>query len=120
MSEPQRDQREQEISIKQREGEMFRREAESSAAARPFSDYLRETPAHPLPAWVKAVLWAVGFVVVLLLAAALWRLQSKPPPRPRASRKGSPSVSSHLERPPSALFSLPAAGRSTLSKLEKS
>lgn len=116
MSEPRRDEREQEISIRQREGELFRREVEASSTARPFSEYLQETPAHPLPAWAKATLWAVGIVVILLFAASLWRLQSKPTPQPL--RKGRARTSLRLERP--SLFSLPVAGRFAPTNLETS
>ncbi len=107
MSQPRGDQREQEISIKQREGELFRSQGDDlqAGSTKPFSEYLRETPADPLPSWVKAALWAVGVVVALLFAAALWRLQSKP--APRAVGKGRPKHSSTLERP--LLFSLPSA-----------
>jgi len=117
MSEPRRDEREQDISIRQREGELFRRE-DATSSARPFAEYLRETPAHPLPSWVKAALWAVGVVVALLFAAALWRLQSRP--APKALRKGRPRASLNIQQPRSPLPSLPVAdaSRPTLTNLE--
>lgn len=110
MSVPRRDQREQEVSIRQREGELFRREDEVASTAKPFAEYLRETPAAPLPAWVKAALWATGVVVALLLVAALWRLQSKP--APQALRKGRPRHSLNFEPPRSPSFSLCDTGAS--------
>ena len=42
---------------------------------KPFPIYLRETPAVPMSSGVKATLWIVGIVVLLLLIAALWRTQ---------------------------------------------
>ncbi|WZO98356.1 hypothetical protein EP7_005417 [Isosphaeraceae bacterium EP7] len=47
----------------------------------PFEFYLRSTPAAPLPGWVRALLWAVGLAVALLLVAALTK-----GPRPRPAR----------------------------------
>ncbi len=38
---------------------------------RSFRECLRTTPAAPLPTLVKALLWVVGILVILLLAAAL-------------------------------------------------
>lgn len=111
MSQPQRDQREQEISIKKREGELFRPEGDDlqTAPTKPFAEYLRETPADPLPSWVKAALWATGVVVALLFAAALWRLQSRP--NLQATGKARPKHSSTpFERP--SLFSPPPAAPS--------
>ncbi len=110
MSVPRRDQREQEVSIRQREGELFRREDEAASTAKPFAEYLRETPAAPLPAWLTAALWAIGVVVVLLLAAAFWRLQSRP--APHALRKGRPKHSRNFEPARSPSFQLSDAGAS--------
>lgn len=46
-----------------------------------FKEYLRETPAAPVPAWINAALWAAGVLVLLLLLAALLRSgRSKTPP----------------------------------------
>lgn len=100
MSVPRRDQREQEVSIRQREGELFHDEVEvASTTAKPFAEYLRETPAAPLTTWVKAVLWATGVVVALLLVAALWRLQSKSAPQARGGARS--KQSSRFEPSPS-------------------
>jgi hypothetical protein len=82
---------EQELSIKEREQELFVEPQESPAlktAVKPFAMYLRETPADPLSSQVKAILWAVGLVVLILLATAIWRSQrsSRSRPKPRASQ----------------------------------
>lgn len=122
MSQPQRDQREQEISIKRREGELFRR-ADADVQAAPvkeFAEYLRETPALPLPTWAKALLWAVGVVVALLFAAALWRLQSGR--TPQTTRRGAPKHSSILESRPMfpATVAVAVVGRRAPMNPEKS
>ncbi|APW62130.1 hypothetical protein [Paludisphaera borealis] len=94
MSAARRDEPEQEISIRQREHELFRSHADDSSAgpARPFADYLRDTPSAPLPAWVKALLWGLAAMVALLFAAALWRSIHKT--HARAPKTPRPSVSS--------------------------
>lgn len=99
MSGERRDQPEQEISIRRRGHELFVDDAVApTGSGRPFSEFLRETPAAPLSAWVKAALWAVAIVAALLFAAALWRLINRPTPaaprraRPRASSKAPKSV----------------------------
>jgi hypothetical protein len=108
MSAERRDEPEQEISIRRREHELFRPDADhaSTTPARPFADYLRETPSAPLPTWVQAVLWALAVVVALLFVAAIWRMVHKSPPR--TSRNPRPSVSSTpaLPRGPNATTSL--------------
>lgn len=95
MSGERREQPEQEISIKRRGQDLFIDESPvSTGPSRPFSEFLRETPATPLPPGVKAALWAVSIVAALLFAAALWRLMNrptpKPKPRPSATRKVRP------------------------------
>jgi hypothetical protein len=75
---PKQPPREQEQSIRARKEELY---DEQPAPARPvgtepkkpFAVYVRETPAAPLSGLVKAALWAVGAVVVLLLIATLLR-----------------------------------------------
>jgi hypothetical protein len=61
-------------------------EPDPSLAAGPrrsFAECLRTTPADPLSPLVKAALWAVGTIVVLLLIAALATGGGrKPKPRP--------------------------------------
>jgi hypothetical protein len=96
---------EQELAIKEREQELYDEPREPPPAkppVKPFPIYLRETPAVPMSSGVKAMLWIVGIVVVLLLVAALWRTQRSPRIRqgsaaPRASAMNAP------------LFSLPLA-----------
>ncbi|AMV40324.1 hypothetical protein [Planctomyces sp. SH-PL62] len=96
MSGERRDHPEQEISIKRRGNELFVQDsAASGGPVKRFSEYLRETPATPLPGWVKAALWALALVAALLFAAALWRLVNRPTPRPPA-RKARPKASSRV------------------------
>ena len=65
---------EQEISIKAREHELYVSDADPNAKqVKPFSVYLRETPAEPLSLTTKAILWTVGTAVALLFLAACWR-----------------------------------------------
>jgi hypothetical protein len=69
---------EQEHSIKARGTELFLRlEPENLQPTKPFPTYLRETPAQPLSAWTKAVLWMAGIVVAVLLLAAVWRVSQR-------------------------------------------
>ena len=70
---------EQEHSIKARGKELFveRLKPENSQPTKPFSVYLRETPAQPISTFTKFVLWIVGIVVALLLFAALWRVSQR-------------------------------------------
>ena len=65
----------QEQSIKDRKKQLYDSDAApvSQGSARPFKEFLRETPAAPLSGGVKAALWAVGVVVAILLAAALMK-----------------------------------------------
>ena len=77
---------EQELSIKEREQELFVEPDDPSApptSVKPFAFYLRETPANPLSTEVKAILWAIGLVVLLLFAVAIWRAQRSPRSRPK-------------------------------------
>jgi hypothetical protein len=69
---------EQELSIRQREQELFVEPQEALPAeppVKPFPIYLRETPAHPMSTGVKVILWIVGITVLLLFGYALWRTQ---------------------------------------------
>ena len=75
---------EQELSIREREQELFVDPQETptgESPVKPFSIYLWETPAKPMSPAVKVILWIVGIAVLLLLGAALWRTQR--PSRPR-------------------------------------
>ena len=77
-------QRTQEQSIKARKHQLFEvDEPLDSGPRRPFRDCLRETPADPLSTPLKALLWTVGTVVILLLIAALVTGgHKKPRPKP--------------------------------------
>jgi hypothetical protein len=64
----------QEQSIKARKNELFEEEVPVFLnSSRPFRDFLRETPAEPLSGAAKAMLWAAGVIVAVLLVAALDR-----------------------------------------------
>lgn len=89
--EPEPAAREQEDSIKDRKRLLFEPESPQVSAfpvdRKPFGVHLRETPALPVPGGVKAMLWAAGVVVGLLLAAAAYKVsQPKPRPEPKAVR----------------------------------
>jgi hypothetical protein len=79
--------REQEQSIKARKLELFEEEQSDGGPRRPFSAYLAETEAAPIPAAQKAALWGAGILVLLLLLAALLTVpapRSGPPAHPAA------------------------------------
>jgi hypothetical protein len=77
---------EQELSIKEREQQLFLESSEDQGPVRPFAEYLRETPAAPIPVEVKMLLWIAGVVVAILFAAAIWKASrsstAHPKPRP--------------------------------------
>jgi hypothetical protein len=78
----------QEFSIKRRGRELYH-DDDAPADAGPvksFEDYLKETPADPLPTWAQAVLWTLGVIVALLLLAALWNTQRASRPRVRTTK----------------------------------
>jgi len=80
------DQRTQEQSIKARKHDLYDDEPDlSTGPRRPFRDCLRETPADPLSTPIKALLWAVGTIVILLLIAALVTGGNKKPKPRRTS-----------------------------------
>jgi len=69
---------EQELSIRERDQELFVEPQDTPAAeppVKPFPIYLRETPANPMSTEVKVILWIVGIAVLLLFGVALWRTQ---------------------------------------------
>ncbi|WP_165230687.1 hypothetical protein [Aquisphaera insulae] len=107
----------QERSIKDREQEIFDDLPPATGpvpAARPFAEYLRETPAAPLSSGVKAIFWIAGIAVILLLCAALWRAQHPRTTRTRrASRPAAADSRPDPARGPSPIASAPArpAGR---------
>jgi hypothetical protein len=96
---------EQELSIKERENELFVEPREGpapTASAKPFAVYLQETPANPLATEVKAILWVVGLVVLLLFAVAIWRSQRSPRSRPKP--KSSRAAATAMVSPPTYPF----------------
>jgi hypothetical protein len=91
---------EQERSIKEREKELFvARQAGPVAKppVKPFALYLRETPADPMSMGVKVLLWAVGILVLLLFAAALWRIQRRTGRPPRAPAPAATALAPGIE-----------------------
>lgn len=114
MSGERRDQAEQEVSIRRRGHELFVDETLGpTGPSRPFSEFLRETPAAPIPAGVRAALWAVAVVAALLFAASLWRLINRPTPsaprraRPRASAKA-PKAAARMPATPNVAGRTPS------------
>jgi hypothetical protein len=83
MSPESRNAPEQEISIKARAHEVFAEQPrpETRKSSRPFPVILRETPAEPLSALTKAVLWIVGVIVAVLFLAAIWRVTTRHGPK---------------------------------------
>jgi len=73
--------RTQEQSIKARKHQLFEDDFVESGPRQSFQECLRTTPADPLSTPLKALLWVVGTVVVLLLVAALLTSGKKPKPR---------------------------------------
>jgi hypothetical protein len=66
----------QEQSIKARKHQLFDDDTSEFAVKgprKPFATFLKETPADPLSGTAKAILWAAGAVVILLLVAALFK-----------------------------------------------
>ncbi len=104
---------EQELSIREREQELFVESQDTPVAAppvKPFPIYLRETPANPMATEVKVILWIVGFAVLLLFGVALWRAQ-----RPsRLRRTPSATKAAVIDAAP---FSLRTAGAGRVSPL---
>jgi hypothetical protein len=84
--------REQEQSIKDRKKLLFDDDpfpvpTGPAVERKPFAVYLQKTPAQPLSTGVKALLWAAGIVVGLLLAGAAWRSS-----QPKVKEKATPRV----------------------------
>ena len=88
---------EQEISIREREEQLFFEpdEPRTASPVKPFPVYLRETPADPISPGVKAILWIVGVAVFLLLCVALWRTTHRPS-RLSRTRAATKRASTHL------------------------
>jgi hypothetical protein len=85
---------EQEHSIKARANELFVEEAPIAAptATKPFEVYLRETPAQPVSPAIKVILWILGFIVVVLLLMALWRVSHRHAGKPPAGVESAQTV----------------------------
>jgi len=79
--------RTQEQSIKARKHQLFESdEHDQFGPRRSFAECLRETPAAPMPLAIKALLWVVGSLVVLILLLAFAKVGTKKPrPNPSAS-----------------------------------
>ena len=77
---------EQEHSIKARSHELFVEETPTipAGSTKPFKDYLRETPAHPLSAGIRALFWVMGVIVGMLFLMAIWRVANRHGGRPPA------------------------------------
>lgn len=75
----------EEQSIKARKNQLFEeqsRQAAPSGPKKPIQIYLRDTPAMPISQGVKATLWVVAALVLLLFLAALMTRGARPG-RPR-------------------------------------
>ena len=84
---------EQEHSIKARSHELFVDDTPvAQQVTKPFPVYLRETPAQPLSAGVKALFWVLGVVVAVLFLAALWRVAHRHGHKPSAARADARTV----------------------------
>ncbi len=74
--------RSQEQSIRARKHQLFESDEHPDLAGgprRPFKECLKTTPANPLSPAIKGLLWVVGSLVILLLAAALVTSSHKKP-----------------------------------------
>jgi hypothetical protein len=74
---------EQERSIKAREHELYAKPTYDGQPRKPFPEYLRETPAGPLSATTKTILWIVGVLVVAVFLVAIWRVSTRYGRKPR-------------------------------------
>jgi len=70
---------EQEHSIKARSHELFVEPSHAGTGkpAKPFPVYLRETPADPMSAPTKILLWFAAIIVGILFLAAIWRVVTR-------------------------------------------
>jgi hypothetical protein len=91
-------QRTQEQSIKARKRELYEDDEPLDASTGPrrsFRDCLRTTPADPLSIPLKALLWVMGTLVILLLLAALATSGQKKP-RPKSASGFAPPPAARL------------------------
>ena len=107
MAAPDPHQTTQEQSIKARKHQLFEADDLSGehAPSRSFADCLRETPAAPLSPALKAGLWVLGGVVLLLLLAAFVKVGNRAP-KPR------PAAAASLDAP-AGILSSPSTGSCT-------
>jgi hypothetical protein len=93
----------QDQSIKVRKSLIFEPTQHADGAViKPFPEYLKTVPAAPLTPVVKAALWCVGVLIVLLFLAALFMGRS-PAPRGRCAERSNrprPVVAGACERGP--------------------
>jgi hypothetical protein len=66
------------------------------AATRPFSEYVRGTPAAPLSGLTKVLLWVIGLLVAGLLVVALTRLAHHHPARNSGESRSSATVPARI------------------------
>lgn len=94
---------EQEISIKERERELYVKPVAPTNVkpVKSFEVYLRETPAEPLSPATKAILAIVSVIVGLLFLGALWRATTHHAPEIRV-RNARPAVKGTLLQYPFA------------------
>ena len=86
----------QDRSIKARKHQLYEDDPVlDTGPRRPFKECLRETPADPLSIPIKALLWTLGTVVIILLLAALATIGTKKP-KPNHSKMLSPVVASRI------------------------
>ncbi len=70
----------QEQSIKARKHQLYEDDPVlDTGPRRSFKECLRETPAEPLSTPIKALLWTLGTVVILILVAALATIGTRKP-----------------------------------------
>lgn len=103
MATPRRNLEDQESSIKSRANEVFS-ESVDSTPIKSFEEYLRTTPAATLSIELKALLWVIAFIIAILFAAALLRVQRGG----RRQRPKQPPAVTSLARP-QMLRSTPSA-----------
>jgi len=85
---------EQEHSIKERSHELFVEETPTipAGSTKPFTAYLRETPARPLSAGIRALFWVMGVIVGVLFLMAVWRVSHRHGGRPPADAASAKTV----------------------------
>jgi hypothetical protein len=99
----------QEQSIKDRKNQLFDDESPVfTGSERPFKEFLRETSALPLSPAIRALLWAVALLVVLMLVAALFKKFNS---HAKGGPKPAPKAAWTTSARPSELASLPETSR---------